>query len=108
MPPSLWAYRRRNRDECAAAYGDIRLLTREARPLRYQDGSYVCTLCGEKVALATDEPTPLTLLMSYQHGPYRIVLRDGVELHRCAAPAAPAAPEARTAARAARTARAAG
>lgn len=73
--------------------------------MRYQDGSYVCTLCGEKVALATDEPTPLTLLMSSQHGPYRIVLRDGVELHRCAAPAAP---EARTAARAARTARAAG
>jgi hypothetical protein len=51
--------------------------------VRYQDGSYVCTLCGEKVALATDEPDPLTLEMSSQHGAYRIVLREGVELHRC-------------------------
>jgi hypothetical protein len=51
--------------------------------VRYQDGSYVCTLCGEKVALTTDEPDPLTLMMSSQQGAYRIVLREGVVLHRC-------------------------
>jgi hypothetical protein len=55
--------------------------------VRYEDGSYVCSLCGEKVALRTEDETHIQLRHTSGKPTVRVVVVRGKEVHRCPEPA---------------------